>query len=69
MFDDVDSHFFFTLKFIRVVSLRQLEMPQWKINTLKTLNVNNTKNTTNKDFETLWIKKTYLDDNGDQLLN
>ena len=38
-------------------------------NKLKDLNVNNIKNTTNNDFETIWIKIPYLSDKGDQLLN
>ena len=37
-------------------------------NKLKYLNVNNTKNTTINDFETIWIKTSYLGDKGDQLL-
>ena len=37
-------------------------------NNLKGLNVNNIKNTTNNYFETIWIKKSYFDDKGDQLL-
>ena len=37
-------------------------------NKLKGLNVNNIKNTTNNDFETIWIKIPYLGDKGDQLL-
>ena len=35
---------------------------------LKALNVNNIKNTTNNDLETIWIKIPYLGDKGDQLL-
>ena len=37
-------------------------------NKLKDLNVNHTKNTTNKNFDTIWIKIPYLGDKGDQLL-
>ena len=37
-------------------------------NKLKDLNVNNIKNTTNNDFETIWIKTPYLGDKGDQFL-
>ena len=35
---------------------------------IKGLNMNNTKNTTNNDLETIWIKIPYLGDKGDQLL-
>ena len=38
------------------------------INTIKGLNVNNIKNKTNNDFETIWIKIPYLSDKGDQYL-
>ena len=38
-------------------------------NKLKGLNVNNIKNTTNNDFETIWLKIPYLGDKGDQFLN
>ena len=37
-------------------------------NKLKGLNMNNVKNTTNNDFEAIWIKMPYLGDKGDQLL-
>ena len=30
--------------------------------------MNNIENTTNNDFETIWIKKSYFGDKGDQLL-
>ena len=35
---------------------------------LRGLNVNNIKNRTNYELETIWIKIPYLDDKGDQLL-
>ena len=38
------------------------------INTIKGLNVNNIKNKTNNDFETIWTKIPYLSDKGDQHL-
>ena len=34
----------------------------------KGLNVNNIKNSTNNDLETIWTKIPYLGDKGDQLL-
>ena len=37
-------------------------------NNLKGLNVNNIKNTTSKDLETIWVKIPYLSDKGDQIL-
>ena len=37
-------------------------------NNFKCLNVNNIKNTTNNDLETIWIKIPYLGDKGEQLL-
>ena len=37
-------------------------------NTLKGLNMNNIKNTTNNDFDTICMKIPYLADRGDQLL-